>query len=262
MRRNSIKINIISKEEDERIRLERRSNYKFTGHKDTDYLILKLLDVESILSLAQVNRYLNKLCNKDSFWKEKFIFRFGEEPAEWKLDNKSWKQHFLEVVDDIYMENPWDFFQGIYWMMEKFPDLDTIDFVDLENENKWFNIKDKPYRHLINRFYMMPLGKSFTILYQLDRRSELNYYEAVYNSNNMDFTPQAVLYFIYEFYNTVLDQKTVTWINEETTIPYINYFTPERIDNGEVKRMNLLGGYECFHGFEYHEGHRMINLLK
>jgi hypothetical protein len=51
----------------------------FTGVKDTDLEILMRLDDRSLLNTCSIeNVYLKRICNDESFWKRRFVSRFGE----------------------------------------------------------------------------------------------------------------------------------------------------------------------------------------
>ena len=47
-----------------------------TGNKNTDFLILMQLTDNELTKVCQVNKYVNKLCNDDNFWRNRIIINF------------------------------------------------------------------------------------------------------------------------------------------------------------------------------------------
>lgn len=48
---------------------------RFTGHKDTDFLILMQLDDKELAAACSVNKYLNELCGNETFWLNRILLR-------------------------------------------------------------------------------------------------------------------------------------------------------------------------------------------
>lgn len=64
----------------------------FTGHKDTDRLVMDTLDDETLFSFCQTNRYIHSLCNED-YWKRRTMERYATELH--KLDRSlTWREKY------------------------------------------------------------------------------------------------------------------------------------------------------------------------
>jgi hypothetical protein len=48
-------------------------NMGFTGHKDTDILVLMQLDDKELASICSVNKYINSLCDSEQFWLNRIL---------------------------------------------------------------------------------------------------------------------------------------------------------------------------------------------
>ena len=48
-----------------------------SGNKETDFLILMQLTDYELTKVCQVNKYVNKLCNDDNFWRNRVLTKFG-----------------------------------------------------------------------------------------------------------------------------------------------------------------------------------------
>ena len=90
------------------VRTERRDKKQLlSGNKDVDLIILSELDDKSLFSFCQSfeskNRYINKLCSNEIFWKNRFIKKYG--PAE-KNPDRTWKRFYLKVsyYDDNFKD--------------------------------------------------------------------------------------------------------------------------------------------------------------
>ena len=88
-----------------------------TGNKDTDYIILKASNDKTLLSYCQVDKRAQKICEDDSFWKDRFRTTFGESYMNLKSEKKTWKKYYLEIVSHINVDlrdKKGDFLQMIY----------------------------------------------------------------------------------------------------------------------------------------------------
>lgn len=68
-----------------------------TGIKDVDYLILDKMRDKDLANFCQVNKYAEKLCSNEIFWKNRFIQKYGEGSVKYKPKDKSWKTHYSFV---------------------------------------------------------------------------------------------------------------------------------------------------------------------
>lgn len=73
----------------------------FTGQPDTDIMILSRFSDRELLDICAVNKYVNKLCNKDNFWANRTIERYGSvlgsgsEIKKYIPEGTSWKEYYL-----------------------------------------------------------------------------------------------------------------------------------------------------------------------
>jgi hypothetical protein len=65
-----------------------------TGQKDADLLILSNLDDETLLSFCLANRSANLLCKDESFWRNRFIKKYGMPP----FTVSNWRRVYLKSV--------------------------------------------------------------------------------------------------------------------------------------------------------------------
>jgi len=88
-----------------------------TGLKDLDLTIMMELNDRDLLSLCSTNKEIYNLCNNETFWRNRFIKRFGDAAAKYKPVDRKWKNHYMKVVIDLDMfsKDPWWFLQYIQW---------------------------------------------------------------------------------------------------------------------------------------------------
>jgi ankyrin repeat protein len=67
-----------------------------TNSKDTDILILEKLSDRDLLNFCLTNKSINRLCNEDDFWKNRFLKKFGD--FQNKSKDISWKKLYLLLV--------------------------------------------------------------------------------------------------------------------------------------------------------------------
>jgi hypothetical protein len=58
---------------------EGKETKKFTGQKDVDVKILNLLEDKDLISLCETNKYVNSICNNDTFWRDRIVNKYGKE---------------------------------------------------------------------------------------------------------------------------------------------------------------------------------------
>lgn len=88
-----------------------------TGLKDLNLTIMMELDDRDLLSLCSTNKEIYNLCNNETFWRKRFIKRFGKTAAEYKPADRKWKNHYMKVVIDLDMfsRDPWQSLRYIQW---------------------------------------------------------------------------------------------------------------------------------------------------
>ena len=88
-----------------------------TGNKDTDILILEQLDDKDLFSICSVNKKSYELCNKEYFWRNRYIKKYGVKASQYKPKEKSWKNFYLQTVIDLqrYSDQPIHFLRNIAW---------------------------------------------------------------------------------------------------------------------------------------------------
>jgi hypothetical protein len=69
-----------------------------TGLRDPDLIILGKLSDGDLLSVRLTNKYANRLCNNEDFWRNRFIEKFGRENMKYKAEKRSWKNFYLLIV--------------------------------------------------------------------------------------------------------------------------------------------------------------------
>jgi hypothetical protein len=81
--------------------------FRLTGVKDTDLLILTELDDRSLLSYCQTNKYARNICNNEDFWRNRVYKVYGEVSAKLKSIERKWKDYYLSIVyyTDKYTNN-------------------------------------------------------------------------------------------------------------------------------------------------------------
>jgi hypothetical protein len=72
-------------------------NKTLTGIKDVDLLILSQIDDKTLYNFCKVDKYAQKLCLDENFWKNRFIQRYGLDAIKYKPKGKSWKDHYAFV---------------------------------------------------------------------------------------------------------------------------------------------------------------------
>ena len=68
----------------------------FTKIKDLNLHILESFDDKTLLSYCLVDKYANKLCNDEGFWRRRFLKKFVDGQEEFRESN-TWRQYYLLV---------------------------------------------------------------------------------------------------------------------------------------------------------------------
>lgn len=74
---------------------------KFTGNKDTDWLIINSLDDDSLVSLCSTNKYFRSLCN-EAFWEKRARERLDDYAIRMKDKDISWKEYYLKTIKNKF----------------------------------------------------------------------------------------------------------------------------------------------------------------
>ena len=89
-----------------------------TGIPDTDIYILLELDDQDLINVCQVNKYVRKICNRDSLWISKLYKRFSvkniitsvdiegvKQLLKYKPVNMNYKDFYINIVNNINLCN-------------------------------------------------------------------------------------------------------------------------------------------------------------
>ncbi len=77
----------------------------FTGLPATDIIILSELSDRDLINTCSSNKYLNDLCNNESFWMNRTVQRYGnmlggaEDIRQYLPGNTTWKQYYIWLSD-------------------------------------------------------------------------------------------------------------------------------------------------------------------
>ena len=71
-----------------------------TGIRDTDLIILSQLDDKALFNfcISSKSKYLKKLCSNETFWRKRFINKFGSESLNLKFTDSTWKKFYLKLI--------------------------------------------------------------------------------------------------------------------------------------------------------------------
>lgn len=98
-----------------------------TGIKDVDFLILEKLTDKDLLSICSVNKYAEKLCSKELFWKSRFMKNISVERMQIEL----------EAIKKILQKYPEESWKSLYYkhfiLGKKAYVLDPSDLNQLKN---------------------------------------------------------------------------------------------------------------------------------
>ena len=151
----------------------------FSGIADVDLKILENLDDKDLFQACSVNKELFRICNKEpSFWKNRFIKKYGLHASEFKPADRSWKNHYMQVFLYLqkYKSNPIKFLDNIIWRGS----VENSYYFDRES-GKYALISQAP-EEIQTNFWLLNLGK-FRLL---------NFDDEYYNSYS-DITPSEFL---------------------------------------------------------------------
>ncbi len=129
----------------------------FTGIKDVDLKILMDVDDETLLKTCSTNKELYRICNTDSFWRNRYVKQYGEKATKYKPEDRSWKNHYMQTYIDLHrFKEPMDFFSQIAWKTN----VEDSFFIDNDYINK--EVKIIPLRKapewVMNNLWLLKLG--------------------------------------------------------------------------------------------------------
>jgi hypothetical protein len=68
-------------------------------NRDTDLIILSKLNDKDLLSTCLVNKSVNRLCQDENFWRNRFISKYGQKDFEMMKDKVvSWRKFMLLLI--------------------------------------------------------------------------------------------------------------------------------------------------------------------
>lgn len=183
------------------------SSKTLTEVKDVDLLILSELDDRDLFNMCLVNKYANKLCQNEDFWKNRFMTKFGstaqKHSSRFKLRNVTWRNTYLKIVQDLqfFSTQPWEIFNFISYNV-KSDNVKISTYIDekriyrLPKDDESFIPLSKSSDFAKNNFWLTNLGNHIKlefIPYDVSTIRE-------YKKENDFFTPEQVLDLIREFF--------------------------------------------------------------
>ena len=184
----------------------------FSGIADVDLKILNELDDASLFQACSVNRELFRICNKESsFWKNRFIKKYGLHASEYKPEDRSWKNHYIQVFLHLqkYKSDPIDFLDNIIWRGT----VENSYYLDRETGN-YVPISQAP-EEIQTNFWLLDLGK-FRLLYLWSSDDE--YFRTYSHVTPAEFLPR-----IQEGFR-MIDGSVILGLKEDPTEP--GFYTP------------------------------------
>jgi hypothetical protein len=133
----------------------------FPEDKDLAHKIMMDLDNSELVKLCATNKRMYEVCNNyPTFWRNKFIKDYGEHAAQYKPENRSWKNHYMTVFIDLqkYQKNPMEFLYSIFWKSN----IDDSYFMDYENQ-QFVPLKQAP-EWVTNNLYLLNIDKIKTYM--------------------------------------------------------------------------------------------------
>ena len=98
---------------------------------------------------------------------------------------------------------------------------------------------------------MLELGKDITLEFPVDRYQDMDPVKRRYV-----FTPAKILELVYNFYQEPITRKELEIMQEED-VEDADEFELDDAENGEVKRIDLMGGFQFFEGFDNGDVHTL-----
>lgn len=159
------------------------------NNKDLIITALNNMDDKTVLSLCQVNKQLYDICKDDKaewMWKNRFLKRFGETPASYKLQESSWRQYFLDL---LYLDLDKDFYLNN--AISKAAEKNRFDLVKFFSNELFKDVTENIYSKYLKRFIFTnalisaaATGNMEMIEYLISQGGEVTY-DAVLNSKDL-----------------------------------------------------------------------------
>ena len=219
-----------------------------TEIKDVDLLILSELDDRDLFNMCLVNKYANKLCQNENFWKDRFMKRFGstaqKHSSRFKLRNVSWRNTYLKVVQDLqfFSTQPWKIFNFISYNVKT--DIVKIStYIDekriyvLPKDSETFRSLSDSSHFAKNNFWLTNMGSHIKLEFIPQNTSIIREYK----KEEDFFTPEQVLDIIHDFYREPVTLEEYKEYKErmEEDEEEIRYKESDVIKK-RIRRMNLL----------------------
>jgi len=154
---------------------------KFTGVKDTDFLILMQLSDTDLNAVCRVNRYAKKLCDDDVFWRNRLFkkkeifdlekeFKNAEYPDEYFmnlihsikqfLEFSSWKEFYIFLF--LFPKNVNDISKNIRECILRFDQNETkeklFEYIRNIEYPDWINPDN--FQKTLKREYFLGFGRA------------------------------------------------------------------------------------------------------
>ena len=68
----------------------------FTKIKDVDLRILSELEDRDLLNVCLTNKYANKICQDEHFWRNRLVSQYGDKVFKYRPD-MSWKNYYMQI---------------------------------------------------------------------------------------------------------------------------------------------------------------------
>lgn len=228
-----------------------------TGNKQTDLEVMYRLDDRSLLTYCMVNRYAHNLCNNETFWRNRFVQRFGKTASEYKREDRTWKMHYLMVISNLneLLEEDSDIGGNPFGFFGNFVTGDVGPNEDLYQLNT--NAIDglgEIYQH---GYWLMDLGVgdtiklSFPIDHYEDLPEVVREYKASDYTDKGYFSPSDITRIIRDFYDETVTAEELT-LQQEADNPHADGLTAQDANVGFIRRKDLLQMY--FEGMDEYDG--------
>ena len=128
----------------------------FPEDKDLAHKIMMDLSNTDLVKICATNKRMYDVCNNyPSFWRNKFVKDYGEHAAQYKPENRSWKNHYMTVFIDLqkFKKDPrhfFEFFQNIAWRNN----VDESYFIENNEKVKFVPLKEAP-EWVMNNLYLL-----------------------------------------------------------------------------------------------------------
>ena len=190
-----------------------------TRIKDLDLKILMELDDRSLFKACSTDTYTKRICDDENFWRNRFVNKFGTDTIQFKPENKSWRNYYLQVVIDLdrYKNNPRGFLDRIVWKTN----INDSYFRDYEQNLYPLN---KAPRWVLNNLYLLNLG---------DIEISIREFEWGADDENV-IVQKATPYKLFKYINSNIDLASYEYIDGIGS-NYLSYSYPMIITEHELR---------------------------